>query len=397
MILKNKNNTPMNYKLIITSILVMFFFNLMGQKKEEPKAQDSTKIYSNGEKYAVKKFRQDFKSKKPKNVILMIGDGMGLAQICAGLTANGGHLFLDNFKAVGLSKTQSSDKYITDSAAGATALSAGVKSYNGAIGVAVDSKGDTIAVKTILEMAEEKGMATGLVATSSVTHATPGSFIAHQKSRAYDEAIAMDFLNTDIDVFIGGGYKFFAKRSDNKDLTIILKKNGYQVLQEMDQIAKVSSGKLAGLTADDKNEPYPNRELDLPLSTRTALNILAKNKKGFFIMVEGSQIDWGSHYNNITYTVNEMLDFDRSIGEALEYASKDGETLIVITADHETGGLALTGGDMDKGMVRGEFITKGHTAIMVPIFAYGPGASEFTGIMENTEIAKKIISLLGLK
>ncbi|HYI79175.1 MAG TPA: alkaline phosphatase [Chryseolinea sp.] len=387
----------MNYRFTTTLILVLIFSNLFGQKKDETNKQDSTKVYSNGEKYNVKIYRQNFKSEKPKKVILMIADGMGLAQICAGLTANSGHLFLENFKAIGFSKTHSSDRYITDSAAGATALSAGVKAYNGAIGVTVNSKGDTIPVKTILEMAEEKGLATGLVSTSSITHATPASFIAHQTSRDYDEAIAMDFMDTDIDVFIGGGYKFFAKRSDNEDLTLKLEKKGYKVLQSMDQIAKVKSGKLAGLTAYEDNKPFPNREMDLPLSTRTALNILDNNKDGFFIMVEGSQIDWGSHNNNITYTVNEMLDFDRAIGEALEYASKDGETLIVVTADHETGGLALTGGDIDKGIVRGNFGTKGHTGIMVPIFAYGPGANEFTGIMENTEIAKKIMMLLDLK
>ena len=222
-------------------------------------------------------------------------------------------------------------------------------------------------------MAEEKGLATGLVSTSSITHATPASFIAHQKSRNYDEAIAMDFLSTDIDVFIGGGYKFFADRSDKQDLISMLRKNGYQVVQQMDQIAKVKSGKLAGLTAAEQNKPYPNREMDLPLSTRVALNILANDKDGFFVMIEGSQVDWGSHYNNISYTVNEMLDFDRAIGEALEYASKDGETLIVVTADHETGGLALTGGDTDKGMVRGNFVRRSHGNYGFH-FAYGPGA-----------------------
>jgi alkaline phosphatase len=387
----------MNYRFTTTILLVLIFSNLFGQKKDESTKQDSTKVYANGEKYSVKSFGQDFKSTKPKKVILMIADGMGLAQICAGLTANSGHLFLENFKAVGFSKTESSDSYITDSAAGATALSAGEKTYNGAIGVIVDTKGDTIPVKTILEMAEEKGLATGLVSTSSITHATPASFIAHQRSRDYDEAIAMDFLKTDIDVFIGGGYRFFADRSDKQDLISMLKKNGYQVVQEMDKIAKVKSGKLAGLTVPESNDPYPNRKMDLPLSTRTALNILANDKEGFFIMIEGSQVDWGSHFNNITYTVNEMLDFDRAIGEALEFASKDGETLIVVTADHETGGLSLIGGNMDKGMVRANFGTKGHTGIMVPIFAYGPGANEFTGIMENTAIAKKIMTLLGLK
>lgn len=353
---------------------------------------DSTKIYVGGEKYEVKTYVQNFKSKKPKNVILMIGDGMGVAQVFAGVTANGGHLFLDNFKSVGFSKTQSADNYITDSAAGGTALSTGQKTYNGAIGVNTD----TVAIKTILEMAEEKNLATGLVSTSAITHATPASFIAHQGSRGSYEDIAADFLKTDINVFIGGGYKHFAQRADKRDLTKELQKKGYQVLRNMDDISKVKSGKLAGLIADEHNEAYPKRKMDLPVSTQTAINILDQNKSGFFIMVEGSQIDWGGHANNTIFVVNEMLDFDRAIGKALEFASKDGETLIIVTADHETGGMAITGGDMATGKVRASFTSGDHSAVMVPVFAYGPGAENFTGIMENTDIAKKIMKLLGL-
>jgi len=321
---------------------------------------------------------------------MMIGDGMGVTEVFAGLTANGGHLFLDNFKHVGFSKTQSSDNYITDSAAGGTALSSGIKTYNGAIGV----NPDTVAVKTILEMAEEKGLATGLISTSAITHATPASYIAHQGSRGSYEDIAADFMKTDIDVFIGGGYKHFAQRKDKRDLTKELQAKGYQVLRNMDDIAKVKSGKLAGLTADEHNEVYPLRKMSLPLSTKTALNILSKNKKGYFVMIEGSQIDFGGHAKNTIYLVNEMLDFDRAIGKALEFAAKDGETLIIVTADHETGGMALVKGNMDNGMVKGAFPTGDHTATMVPVFAYGPGAENFTGIMENTDIAQRIMQLL---
>ncbi|HAQ18735.1 MAG TPA: alkaline phosphatase [Prolixibacteraceae bacterium] len=321
----------------------------------------------------------------------MIGDGMGTSQIFAGLTANGGHLFLDNFKQVGFSKTQSSDNYITDSAAGGTALSAGQKTYNGAIAVNTD----TVAIKTILEMAEEKGMSTGLVSTSAITHATPASYIAHQGSRGSYEDIAADFLKTDIDVFIGGGYKHFTERKDKRDLAGELKQKGYQVLRNMDEIAEVKSGKLAGLTADEHNEVVPKRKMDLPLSTKTALHILDQNEKGFFIMIEGSQIDWAGHQKNTGYIVREMLDFDQAIGKALEFAAKDRETLIIVTADHETGGFALAGGDMKTGMVKGAFTSGNHTGVMVPVFAYGPGAENFTGIMENTDIAKKIITLLG--
>jgi len=377
--------------LIVLSLLIISPQLFSQENYKTVSKADSTKTYLGGKAYEVKTFPQKFKAKKPKNIIMMIGDGMGTTAVFAGLTANGGHLFLDNFKQIGFSKTQSSNNYITDSAAGGTALSTGQKTYNGAIGVNTD----TVAIKTILEMAEEKGLATGLVSTSAITHATPASYIAHQGSRGSYEDIAADFLKTDIDVFIGGGYKHFAVRKDGRDLTKDLQANGYQVLRDMDDIAKVKSGKLAGLTADEHNEVYPKRKMSLPLSTETALNILDQNKKGFFIMIEGSQIDWGGHANNTIYVVNEMLDFDQTIGKALEFAANDGETLIVVTADHETGGMALTGGDMKTGMVKGAFPSADHTSVMVPVFAYGPGAENFTGIMENTDIAKKIMNLMG--
>ncbi len=382
----------MNFKSVLFIVLAFTAQQLFSQENYKTISKaDSTKTYLGGKPYEVKTFTQKFKSKTPKNIIMMIGDGMGVAHIYAGYTANGGHLFLDNFKQIGFSKTQSANNYITDSAAGGTALSTGQKTYNGAIGVNTD----TVAIKTILEMAEGKGLATGLVSTSAITHATPASYIAHQGSRGSYEDIAADFMKTDINVFIGGGYKHFAERKDKRDLTKDLQANGYQVLRNMDDIAKVKSGKLAGLTADEHNEVYPKRKMDLPLSTQTALNILNQDKKGFFIMVEGSQIDWGAHANNTIYLVNEMLDFDRTIGKALEFASKDGETLIIVTADHETGGFALVGGDMKTGMVKGAFSTGEHTAVMVPVFAYGPGADNFTGVMENTDVAKRIIKLMG--
>lgn len=359
---------------------------------KEVSKSDSVKTYTGGKFYPVKNYDQSFKAKKPKNVIFMIGDGMGTSQVFAGLTANGGHLFLENFKYSGFSKTQSANKYITDSAAGGTALSSGVKTYNGAIGVNADS----VTVETILEKSEKKGLATGLVSTSSITHATPASFISHEAKRSYYEDIAADFLDIDIDVFIGGGYKHFTQRKDGRNLVDELKGKGYLVLQDMNEISKVQSGKLAGLTAPEHNGRLDSRKDMLPVATQTAINILDDNNKGFFLMVEGSQIDWGGHQNNTIYLVEEMLDFDQTIGKALEFASNDKETLIVITADHETGGFSIVGGDMSTGMVKGAYTTGGHTAVMVPVFAYGPGAENFTGIMDNTDVAKKIMSLLGL-
>ncbi len=351
---------------------------------------DIEKTYTGGETYRVKKYTQKFKTEKPKNIILLIGDGMGVSQVFAGLTANKGQLFLDNCINIGFSKTQSADNYITDSAAGGTALSAGVKTYNGAIGVDINKE----PVKTIIEEAEEKGLATGLVSTSAITHATPASFIAHQESRNMYEEIAADFLQTDIDVFIGGGIDHFSKRQDGRNLMLELEQNGYQVSTDLSDIKKVKKGKLAGLTAEVHMGRMAERGEMLPIATETALKILDNNEKGFFLMIEGSQIDWGGHAGSTIYVVEDMLDFDRVIGQTIEFAAKDGETLVIVTADHETGGMALTGGSMNDGIVKAAFPTPGHTAVMVPVFAYGPGAEEFRGIMENTDIHAKMKNLL---
>lgn len=379
----------------ISVFICLLFFVVAVSAQENYKGiskEDSVKIYRGGSPYAVKHYSQPGKGKKPRNVIFMIGDGMGVAHVLAGMTANGGHLFLENFKYTGFSKTQSADNYVTDSAAGGTALACGVKTYNAAIGMDVD----TVPVPSMLVKAERKGMATGLVSTSAITHATPASFIAHQPNRGMYEDIAADFLKTDIEVFIGGGYKHFTKRKDGRNLTEDLKNKGYVVLQDIQEIQKVKSGKLAGLTATEHNGRVSERKDMLPVATQTAIQILDDNRKGFFLMVEGSQIDWGAHQNNAIYVVEEMLDFDQAIGKVLDFAASNGETLVVVTADHETGGMSLNKGDMSKGFLKAGFTTGDHTASMVPVFAFGPGAENFTGIMENTEVSQKIMQLMGL-
>jgi alkaline phosphatase len=336
--------------------------------------------------------------KKARNVILMIGDGMGVSQIYAGMIANHGNLNIERCKNTGFIKTHSASDFITDSGAGGTAISTGKKTYNEAIGVNADS----LPEKTILEIAEENGLATGIVVTCPVTHATPAAFIAHQKSRYMYEEIAEDFLKTDIDVFIGGGRDHFVKRRDNIDLTAKLKEKGYKVLFEIDSIKFVKSGKLAALIADINIPPYSDsagiqRGDMLPEATNVALDILSNNEKGFFLMVEGSQIDWACHSNNTEYIVEEMLDFDNAIGKALDFAVREGNTLVIITADHETGGMGINGGSFDKGTVDAGYTTGNHTGVMVPVFAYGPGSEEFRGIYENTEIFEKILNAFGFR
>jgi alkaline phosphatase len=353
-------------------------------------AKDSIKTYPGGEAHSVKTYPHDFTCDRPKNVILFIGDGMGVAQVYAGLTANKGNLFLENFKHIGFTKTYSANRYITDSAAAATAIATGQKTDNGVIGMDPDQQ----SVKNITESASKRGIAAGIVATSSITHATPGAFVAHQRNRSQEEEIALDFLASGIDVFIGGGVDFFTKREDGRDLINEFTRQGYAVKQDLEEIRSFEGSKLLGLTAPRANGRLSDRGDMLPISTETAINVLKQNEKGFFLMVEGSFIDSGGHANNTIQIVEEVLDLDRTIGKALDFAAKDGQTLIVVASDHETGGMTINGGSFESGMVKGEFTTGGHTGVMTPIFAYGPGASEFGGIMENTDIHAKIYKLL---
>lgn len=342
---------------------------------------------------AQKSITKPIRVKKPDNIILFIGDGMGVTHVYSGLTLNHGQLNLMKFRCLGFSMTYSASDYITDSGAGGTAISTGNKTYNGAIGV--DMAG--VPCKTILEFAEEKGLSTGLVSTSSITHATPASFIAHEKFRDDYEAIAADFLDLDIDVFIGGGRNNFTARKDKRNLAQELRDKGYQVIYSMDSVAGIKQGKLAGLVAPEHNpSKLTGRDDMLPLASATAIQILSNNRKGFFLMVEGSQIDWGAHANNTDYVATEMIDLDKAIGKALEFAEKDRNTLVIVTADHETGGMMILDGDYQKGTVTAKFGTTDHTGVMVPVFAWGPGAELFQGIQENTDLFKKMMLLLEL-
>lgn len=211
------------------------------------------------------------------------------------------------------------------------------------------------------------------------------------------EEIAADFLRTDIDVFIGGGKKYFTTRKDGRNLIADLKDKNYEVVETMDALQQSKAKKLVGLLADENPiKISEGRGEQLLQSAQKAISILEKNNRGFFIMVEGSQIDWGGHANDKDYVTSEMIDFDKVIGWAFSYADKHPETLVVITADHETGGMALVGGDMKTGKVDAKFITGGHTGQMIPVFSYGNGSSDFKGIYSNFDIFKKIKTFLKL-
>jgi alkaline phosphatase len=323
---------------------------------------------------------------KVRNIILLIGDGMGLAQIYSGLTANRGELNLGRFLNIGFSKTASSDNYITDSAAGATAFATGKKTRNRAIGV--DS--NLVAVPSIIRQVKTSGRKAALISAGDITDATPAAFYAHRPERSMMDEIAMDYLKNPVDVLIGGGYNHFAKTNTADSL----KARGFQVSDNWNDLPGM---KAPFVLLDDKHvvSMLKGRGDFLKDSFQQAIQTLQSNPKGFFMMAEGAQVDYGGHANQVPYVVTEMLDFDKLVGEALRFADSNGETLVIVTADHETGGLTLLDGNLKTGYVDGQFSTNDHTGIMVPVFAYGPHSLDFRGIYENTEIYFKIAKVIG--
>jgi len=338
------------------------------------------------------------KQDEATNVILMIGDGMGLSQVTAAMYASKRPLAIEEFPVVGFHKPYAYDDLITDSAAGATAFSCGLKTYRFAIGMDADS----LPCKTILEEAEANGLATGLIATATIVHATPAAFIAHQKFRVMYEEIAADFLKTEIDLVIGGGKRYFDRReSDDRNLYWELIEKGYQVSDyskaPLSEITLNPAYNFFYFTADKHPLSVSVGRDYLSYASRLAPYFLEKRSdEGFFLMIEGSQIDWAGHSNDGEWTVEETLDFDRAVGQVLNYARRRGNTLVIITADHETGGMAIDEGSTFDEQVY-SFTTNMHTGTLVPVFAYGPGAHLFSGVYENTAINEKIRSILGLK
>jgi alkaline phosphatase len=331
--------------------------------------------------------------KKPKNVILLIGDGMGLTQIYSGYTANKGQLSLFNIPTQGFSITKSSDSYITDSAAGATAMATGHKTNNRFI--SVDENGKPL--ELITQQLAKKNYKTAIISAGNITDATPACFYAHQPERSYSQPIAEDFLANPSDILIGGGPKEFTSRKDGKDLSKLLIQKGYTYSDKFSSLDTIKNFKFIVLDDASVVSMKNGRGDFLSKSLAKATSTFAKTKNPFFIMAEGAQIDYGGHQNNVEYVVREMLDFDKVVGQAMEFVDKNPETLLIVTADHETGGLSLIDGSIEKGYVHGSFSTNDHTAVPVPLFAYGPGAENFMGVYQNTEIYTKIMEVLSKK
>lgn len=332
-------------------------------------------------------YKTDGLNKPVKNIILLIGDGMGLPQIYAGYTANHGALNLFNMRNTGLSKTSSHDHYITDSAPGSTAFSTGVKTNNRYVGV--DHTGAKLAV--IPELIHPK-MVSGILTSGDITDATPADFYAHRMARDSAAAILGDLAASPVQLVMGAGNNSF-----NQQLREAMQCSGFNITTTPDSVPVNSKQKWVVMDPVAGMQAVKGRGQWLGNAFSKSIGMLSATGKGFFLMTEGAQIDHGGHDNNLNWLVTEMLDFDQVVGKALQFADQNGETLVIVTADHETGGLTLLEGDYATGSVSGQFATDDHTAIPVPVFAYGPQSQLFRGVYENTEVFNKIMTILGMK
>ena len=326
--------------------------------------------------------------KKAKNVIVLIGDGMGPAQVYSLILTSPEATAFERFPYSGFSITKSASNEITDSAAGGSAIANGTKSNNGNVGLNADS----IPMPSMLEIFAEQGKKTGVVVTCAVTHATPADFLAHNVTRKDNEGIALEISEKEgLDVLIGGGKKYFTERKDSLDLLGKMWENGWNIYDSLEQIED-NGAKTMVLTCRKHIDKAPDRGDFLPKATAKAIEML-DNENGFFLMVEGSQIDFACHDNDSATLVEEMIDFNNTLNVVLDFAEKDGNTLVVVTADHETGGLTIV--DPQGKYTRTDFkwSTGSHSAVFVPVFSYGPGAEKFSGVMDNTEIINRIMQV----
>ena len=329
------------------------------------------------------------RGKKIKNVIVMIGDGMGVEQVSVGWVLNGGHLNMDNCPVTGFSRTYATDELITDSCAGGSALATGVKTRYGYM--ATDPDGRPVA--SLLHDAQQKGMKTGVAVTCRINDATPIDFVGHSTDRHDEAGIAAQYVDSGVDFLTGGGRQFWQNREDGRDLVEEMKAKGYTFVDNTDDLNRVKEGRLLGLFAPLEMEPALDRGPVLEDCAMKAIELL-DNRRGFFLMIEGSSIDDWCHRHKLGQMAEELFDFDRTVGKVLEWAEKDGHTLVVVTADHATGGLTLIDGSLEERSVKVHFSTKGHNGILVPVFAYGPGAEAFVGVHENAEVAAIIRRLM---
>ena len=382
--------------LFVSALLAGVFASAFAQ---EPESRDKSRYavtnFDNDDVYTALSTHepvsvQEPKGKKVKNVIFMIGDGMGLEQLSTAWIVNNRHLNItDNFSNIGIQWTYSASKLVTDSAAAGTALATGSKTRNGAIAVNTDNE----PLASLHDHAKSKGKKIGTSVVCRVCDATPAVFSTHAATRDSLYDITAQFVDSKIDFLFGGGLYWWENRPDGRDLIAEAEAKGYTFVKDVESLKAVENGPVIAITAETELPPALDRGTDHQESVKKALELL-DNKDGFFLMIEGSCIDDWCHANKVGYAVEEILDFDRTVGLVLEWAAKDGETLVVVTADHSTGAMTLCGGKVEEQRVAVNFANTGHNGVALPVYAWGPRAEEFVGIYENAELSNIIKSLI---
>ena len=385
--------------MLVAALLVGAMVSALAQNPD-PDSRDKSR-------YAVNNFEKDDlytavqtyepvsvempKGKKVKNIIFMIGDGMGLEQLSTAWIVNNRHLNItDNFPYVGLQWTYSASKLVTDSAAAGTALFTGSKTNNGMLAMSPDGQ----PLETLPEYARSKGWKTGMSVVCRICDATPAAYAAHHANRDSLYSITSQMVDCGLDFISGGGLKWWENRPDGRNLTAEVEAKGYTFVKDLESLKAVEEGPVIALTAYTELPPALDRGTEHQEAVLKALELLDDNKKGFFLMVEGSCIDDWCHANKVGFAVEEILDFDRTVGAVLEWAAKDGETLVIVTADHSTGAMTLLGGNVEGQSVAVNYANTGHNGVALPVYAWGPGAEKFVGIYENAELSQMIKEII---
>jgi alkaline phosphatase len=372
-------------------IAVIVFFTLLLASCKQKVQELPIVYYTSPNPYDTVKVDEPAQDAEIRNIILMIGDGMGLEQVSCAWVLNHGKLNLDNMPVVGLSRTYCTDKVITDSGAGGTALASGFKTAYDHVGVTPD----TTNLNSIFVYAKEKGMATGVAVTCHFADATPCDFCCHNEYRYNQEDLIADYVDCGVDYLSGGGTDWFTEvhRTDGRNIIEELSAKGYNVALSEEALMKAQLPAFGILSPD--NLPVAEKRGDLFRHTvARGLELLSQNENGFVMMIEGSCIDDWLHGNDIHYAMEEVMDFDRTLGDVLQWAAADGHTLVIVTADHATGCLTLRDGSIEEGTIGVSFASESHNGIAVPLYAWGPGSAQFTGIHENAEYGQMLIDLI---
>lgn len=378
------------FTLLYLTVVLIFSPKCIAQEEQQLQGRDRELTLHSTTPYHVDSLPQLDIYGKPLNVVLMIGDGMSLSHISSLMSLNRGHVWLQNATVTGLMETCALDSLITDSAASGTAMATGRKAKYHTLGV--DSDGTPR--YNLTDFAFDNGLRSGVVSVCRLWDATPAAFCCHNLDRDASQEIIADYVSSNADLVIGGGaYLMSEGRTDGRDLFSELQAKGFNIATTMEELKAINKGKIfAALASVDLPEPK-ERGAFLTDVSLTALNHFSQDNKGFFLMIEGSQLDDYAHANNLDLLMQETADFDQAAGAVMKWAANNGNTLVIITADHETGGLTLVGGD-HKGTIVGKFSTGGHSGRLVPVYVYGPGAIDFTGIYSNADLYHKITNAL---